>query len=66
MATEKKRRRGQVFSDGRRIDAALRAAARRAVLVHERGNVPVVVWRDGKTALVHPAEVKRALRIGKK
>jgi hypothetical protein len=54
------------FSDGRRIDAAVKSAARQAVLLHERKNAPVVVWRDGKTALVSPAALRRSLRIKKK
>jgi hypothetical protein len=31
-------------------------------LVHERKNVPLVVWRDGKSTVVSAAELKRALR----
>jgi hypothetical protein len=62
VASEKKVPIGQLFADGRRIDAALRAAARRAVLIHERKNVPLVVWRDGRTALISPAEARRAFK----
>ena len=43
---------GQIFADGRRIDEALRLAARDAIRKHEQHNAPVVVWRDGSTA--HP------------
>jgi hypothetical protein len=50
------------MADGRRVDAALRSAVRRAVLLHERKNVPMVVWRRGKVTLVPAADLKRALR----
>jgi hypothetical protein len=62
VVAEKKVPIAQLFADGRRIDSALRPAVRRAVLEHERKNVPLVVWRRGKTELVSPAEVRRALK----
>lgn len=62
MAADKKLRIGQLFADGQRIDAALRSAARRAVLIHERKNVPLVVWRRGKVTFVTAAELKRAAK----
>jgi hypothetical protein len=40
----------RIFADGRRIDEALRLAARDAIRKHEQHNAPVVVWRDGGTA----------------
>ncbi len=58
MATEKKVRIGQLFADGRRLDEALRAAARRAVLLHESRQLPMVVWRGGKSTLVAPRDLK--------
>jgi hypothetical protein len=65
VTTEKKTRIGRLFSDGRRVDEALMAAARQAALLHEKKGVPLVVWRDGKTTLVSPAALRRALRIKK-
>ena len=52
---------GQIFADGRRIDEALRLAARDAIRKHEQHNAPVVVWRDGRTALVSARELTTAL-----
>ena len=65
MARKKKIPIGQFFSDGRRVDEAVKSGARQAALLHERRNAPLVVWRNGKVALVPPRELKRALR-GKK
>ena len=66
MASERKIRIGRLFSNGRLIDEAVRSAARQAVLLHEKKNVPVVVWRDGKVALMSPGALRRSLRIKKK
>ena len=52
---------GQIFADGRRIDEALRLAARDAIRQHEKHSVPVVVWRDGGTAWVPPRELSMKL-----
>jgi hypothetical protein len=48
---------GRIFADGRRIDEALRLAARDAIRKHKQHNVPVVVWRDGATAWVPTREL---------
>jgi hypothetical protein len=48
---------GQIFADGRRIDEALRLAARDAIRKHKQHNAPVVVWRDGATAWVPTREL---------
>jgi hypothetical protein len=66
LATDKRISISRFFSDGRRIDEAVKSAARQAELLHERKNAPLVVWRDGKTALVSPAALRRSLRIKKK
>ena len=47
----------RIFADGRQIDEALRAAAREAIRTHQKRNAPVVVWRDGRTALVSAREL---------
>jgi hypothetical protein len=49
--------RGKIFADGRRIDEALRLAARDAIRLHVQHDMPVVVWRDGGIALVPPGEL---------
>jgi hypothetical protein len=49
---------GRIFADGRRIDEALKLAARDAIRKHQQHNVPVVVWRDGGIALVPPRELR--------
>ena len=53
---------GRIFADDRRIDEALKRAVRKAIRTHERHDVPVVLWRDGRVALV-PA---RELRVGQR
>lgn len=55
---------GQIFADGRRIDEALRLAARDAIRKHELHNAPMVVWRDGGTAWVAPREL--SMKISRK
>ena len=47
----------RIFADGRQIDEALKAAVREAIRTHQRRNVPVVVWRDGRTAVVPAREL---------
>jgi hypothetical protein len=48
---------GKILADGRRIDEALRLAARDAIRLHVQHDMPVVVWRDGGIALVPPGEL---------
>jgi hypothetical protein len=55
--TSRLSRMGQIFVHGRRIDEALRTAAREAVRRHELHDVPVVVWRDGHIAWVPAREL---------
>jgi len=57
---------GRIFADGRRIDEALRLAARDAIRKHEQHNALVVVWRDGRTALVSARELTTALTTSAK
>ena len=66
MASKKKVPIGQFFSDGRRVDEAVKSGARRAVLLHEQRNAPLVVWRNGKVALIPPGDLKLVLRGKKK
>ena len=47
----------RIFADGRQIDKALRSAVREAIRTHQKRNAPVVVWRDGHTALVSAREL---------
>lgn len=48
---------GRIFADGRRIDRALKMAARDAIRKHELHDAPVVVWRDGHIAWVPAREL---------
>jgi hypothetical protein len=57
MKAKRLSRIGRIFADGRRIDEALRLAARDAIRKHEQHNVPVVVWRDGGIAWVPAHEL---------
>jgi hypothetical protein len=43
---------GRIFADGRRIDRALKMAARVAIREYELHDAPVVIWRDGHVAWV--------------
>ena len=45
----------RIFADGRRIDRALKSAVKGAIRDHQKRNAPVVVWRNGRAALV-PAQ----------
>lgn len=47
----------QIFRKGVLIDRALTKAAREAILLHKRAGLPVVVWRNGRTARVDPDEL---------
>jgi hypothetical protein len=48
---------GKIFADGRRIDEAVKLAARDAIRMHEQRNLPVAVWRDGRVAWVPAHEL---------
>jgi len=48
---------GKIFSDGRRIDEAVKLAALDAIRKHDERNVPVVVWRDGGIVWVPAREL---------
>ncbi len=43
--------------DGHLIDEALKQGVRDAVLRHKEAGLPVVIYRDGKTARVMPQEL---------
>jgi len=60
VATDNKIRIGQLFADAGRLDEALQAAARRAVLLHQHRQLPFVVWRSGKSTLVASRELNSA------
>ena len=61
MKARQKTRIGRIFADGRQIDEALKSAVREALRTHQRRNVPVVVWRDGRMAVVPARELTAAL-----
>ena len=46
---------GEIFANGHQIDEALRSAVRKVIRKHRKHNVPVVIWRNGRTAWV-PAQ----------
>jgi hypothetical protein len=58
MKAKRLSRIGQIFADGRRIDEALRLAARDAIRKHEQHNAPVLIWRDGGPTWVPPRELR--------
>jgi hypothetical protein len=60
MKARQKTRIGRIFADGRQIDEALKSAVREALRTHQRRNVPVVVWRDGRMAVVPARELTAA------
>jgi uncharacterized membrane protein len=46
---------GEIFANGHQIDEALRSAVRQVIRKHRKHNLPVVIWRDGRTTWV-PAQ----------
>ncbi len=44
----------KILREGVLIDAAMKKAARAAVLAHKRAGKPIAVWKDGKAKLVKP------------
>jgi hypothetical protein len=44
--------------DGTLIDAAMRQAAREALMLYKRAKVPVPMWRDGKIVWIKPKDIK--------
>jgi len=57
MANERSQSISELFEEGTPIDAAIRAAAREAVLQHKQKGLPLAVWRDGKVAWISPEEI---------
>ena len=49
-----------------RIQEALNAAAQDAVELHRQRGLPLVVWQDGKTALVSAADIKPMTKPSKR
>ncbi len=47
-----------LFGDGTLIDAALRAAARAALLRHKQAGVPIVIRRDGELVEIPPDQIE--------
>lgn len=46
-----------LFADGKEIDAALREAARNAMIMHKRMGYPAVTWENGRVVWVPPEEI---------
>ena len=57
MATEPILDIDQAFSQGTPIDEALNDAVRDAVRQHKRMDLPLAVWRDGKTVWLLPEDL---------
>ena len=49
-----------------RIQEALNAAAQDAVELHRQRGLPLVVWQDGKTALVSAADIEPIVEPSKR
>jgi hypothetical protein len=49
------------FADERRVEAALRQAARRAILEHRRAGRPIVIRRNGQLVTIRGEEIDRVL-----
>ena len=48
----------RVFVEDRpRIDEALEQGVRDAMIRHKKDGLPVVIYRNGKSALVHPEDL---------
>jgi hypothetical protein len=62
MKARQPSRLSRIFADGRLIDEAVRLGAQDAIRKHAEHDVPVVIWRDGRVALVPARELlaKRA------
>lgn len=56
--SSKHSRNGETKHSLPRIQEALNAAAQDAVELHRERGLPLVVWQDGKTALVSAADIK--------
>ena len=52
--TEKRPTPAELVRDGRRIDAAMRKAARQAWRLHKQAGIPVPLWKNGRTVYVQP------------
>lgn len=57
MKIKKRKSIGQLFAEGRPIDAAMNKAAQAARRLHRQAGQPLVVWSNGKTVLVPPEEI---------
>ena len=48
----------QIVAEGDALDRAMEAAQREAVRRHRLLGIPVVVWRDGRVAVVAADEIR--------
>jgi hypothetical protein len=48
---------GAAFADGHCIDEAVAEAYADAARRHKQAGVPLVVWRDGRVALIAPDDI---------
>jgi hypothetical protein len=64
MKARKQKSIGQMFAEGRSIDAAMKKAAQEAQRRHRQAGQPMVVWRNGKTVLVAPKDIPQRKEAG--
>jgi hypothetical protein len=57
MPTETAKDIRAIFREGSKIDAAIRRAARNALLAHKREGLPVPAWKDGQVVWIPPEEI---------
>lgn len=48
---------GELFEDGRAIDAVLREAARDARRLHKALGNPMATWKDGQVVWIQPEDI---------
>lgn len=58
MSTDAEKNIHDIFvEEGRVIDEALKQGVREAMLRHKRDNLPVVIYRNGKSVSVKPEDL---------
>ena len=66
MTRSKLSRIEEAFLKGTPIVQALKRAAQKAILLHKRAGLPLVIWRDGRAVFVSAEELERDDRRGKR
>lgn len=58
MGNDRPKTIGEIILDGTLIDKAMRQAAREAIRRHKIEGLLVPVWRNGRTEMVDPDEIR--------